>query len=322
MKKVAILTSGGDATAMNKTISSLVHFANKENIESYLVYGGYEGLYNNKILKADFNEVRTWSNLPGTKILSSRFPEFKDKKIREQCISNLKKLDIEALIVIGGDGSYIGALRLCEDGFNVLGLPGTIDNDVASSTYTIGFDSSLNQIVDRVNEIKSCMDSHSDIAIVEIMGRHCVDLTVFAAIATAADIVITYENFITPQKLLEKINDIRIKRPLGSIMVLVTELLLGTDKRPSLKDYKNYIETNSKHKTKINVLGYMQRGGKLTAMDSIRATMFAKRAIELVVKNKFGRIIGLDEFDVVDFPIVKAIKMTNPKRISLLKKFI
>lgn len=322
MKKIAILTSGGDATAMNKTISSLVYFAHKENIEAYLVYGGYEGLYKDNIILANLNEVRTWYNLTGTKIFSSRFPEFKDPIIRQQCILNLQNKDIDSLIVIGGDGSYIGALRLFEDGFNVIGLPGTIDNDVASSSYTIGFDSALNEIVDRIQEIKSCMESHSDVAIIEIMGRHCVDLTVFASIATASDIVITYENFLSPEKILNKINEIRNNRPTGSIVILVTELLLGIDGKPSLKDYKDYIEANSKNKIKINVLGYMQRGGKLTAMDSIRSTMMAQHAIELVVKNKFGRIIGVDEFQVVDYPILKAVKLTNPKRISLINKFI
>lgn len=322
MKKIAILTSGGDATAMNKTISSLVYFAHKLNMESYLVYGGYEGLYKNNIIKADLNEVRTWYNLTGTKILSSRFPEFKELNTRLQCISNLKNKDINTLVIIGGDGSYIGALRLFEDGFNVIGLPGTIDNDVASSSYTIGFDSSLNEIVDRIHEIKSCMESHSDVAIIEIMGRHCVDLTVFSGIATAADIVLTYENFLSPEKILNKIIDIRNVRPIGSIIILVTELLLGIDGKPSLKDYKDYVEKNSKNKVKINILGYMQRGGKLTAMDSIRSTMMAKHAIELISKNKFGRIVGLNEFEVVDYPILKAIKLVNPKRISLIKKFI
>lgn len=322
MRKIAILTSGGDATAMNKTISSLVYFANKANIEAYLVYGGYEGLYKNNIVKAELNEVRTWYNLTGTKIFSSRFPEFKESAIRSTCILNLKNKDIDTLVVIGGDGSYIGALRLHEDGFNVIGLPGTIDNDVASSSYTIGFDSALNEIVDRIHEIKSCMESHNDVAIIEIMGRHCVDLTVFASIATAADIVVTYENFLSPNEILNKITEIRNNRPTGSIIILVTELLLGVGDKPSLKDYKDYVEKNSKNKVKINVLGYMQRGGKLTAMDSIRSTMMAQHAIELIVKNKLGRIVGVNEFEVVDYPILKAIKLTNPKRIPLIKKFI
>lgn len=322
MKKIAVLTSGGDASSMNKALSSLAYFGSKQNIELYLVYGGYEGLYNNNIKKVDVEEIRTWSNLPGTKIFTSRFPSFSQKEVRQVCIQNLKNLGIEALIIVGGDGSYMGGLRLFEDGYNVIGLPGTIDNDVASTTYTIGFDSALNNIIDRVNNIKSCMQSHNHIGLVEVMGRHCVDLTVFAAMATDTDIVITNENFMKPEKVLAKINEIRAKRPFGAIMILVNEKLLGVNNKPSLKDYQTYIESNSNELIKINVLGYMQRGSKPSAMDCVRTTMMAERAIQLAKNNRYGRIVGVNEFKVVDYPITKALKMKNPKRISLIRKYI
>lgn len=323
MKRIAILTSGGDSPSMNKTINSLVKFAYNKGIEVFLVYGGYKGLYEENLKIADLEETRLWANLPGTKIFSSRFKEFQDESIREKCIDVLKKNEIDVLVVIGGDGSYMGAYKLSLQGFPVICLPGTIDNDIGSSEYTIGFDSSLNEIVDRINEIKSCMQSHSDIAFVEIMGRHCVDLTTFAGIATDADIVLTYETFMSPQKVLDKIKQIREIRPTGSIMVLVTELLLGYDKKPSLQDYKNFIESNSSDKVKLNVLGYMQRGAKPSAMDTLRATLMARKAIDLVSKNRFNKAIGIKNgFDAVDYDIKRAIKMKNPLRRNLIKRTI
>lgn len=321
MKKIAILTSGGDASTMNKCLTSFVNFAKKYDLEVYFVYGGYKGLYQNAIYKAIYNDVRTWTFLPGTKIYTSRFPEMKYQEVVDHAANNLRNRGIDCLIAIGGDGTYMGAQRLADVGINVLCLPGTIDNDIASTDYTLGFDTSLNTIVNRIKEIRSCMESHRDIAFIEIMGRHCVDLTVFAGIASDADIVITYENFLTPQQVLAKINELR-KTVLGAITILVTEKLLGVDGRPSLNDYRNYIEKYSHHKVKPNVLGYSQRGGSPTATDLVRASLMVHKCCELIQDGVYNKVIGISPTNqIVALNINEALSMSNPKRIDLIKKF-
>lgn len=322
MKKIAILTSGGDASAMNKCLSSFVYFTSKYDLEIYFVYGGYKGLYQDAIFKANYNEVRTWTFLPGTKIYTSRFPKFSDPAVSAVAAENLKRKGIDCLIAIGGDGTYMGAQKLYEQGVNVICLPGTIDNDVASTKYTLGFDTALNTIVNRIKEIRSCMESHRHIALVEIMGRHCVDLTVYAGMATEANILITNENYITPEEFLEKIKKVR-KTVNGSILCLVNEKLLGTDGKPTIEEYRDYVEKNSNEQVKINVLGYLQRGGEPTAVELIRCTKMVEKACELISKSEYGKVIGIgpttNEIEAYDIP--EALKMKNPPRIELIKKY-
>lgn len=323
MKKIAILTSGGDSSSMNKCLSSFVTFAQRYDLEIYFVYGGFKGLVRNTIYKANYNEVKTWYNLPGTKILSARFMEFKQQEYVDKAIENLKALDIDSLVVIGGDGSYNGALKLHNSGFNVIGMPGTIDNDVSSTKYTIGFDTSLNSIVKRIFEIKSCMNSHRHIAMIEIMGRDCVDLTVYAGMATEADILITNESKLTPKELMDEIKKIRTFNKSG-LVILVNEKLLGEKDLPPINEYKKYIEENSNELVKVNVLGYGQRGGVPSAMDLIRATQMTEKACECINNNEYGKIIGINEKEeIIAIDINDAINnFTNPKRIDLIKKYI
>ncbi|MCF0217884.1 MAG: ATP-dependent 6-phosphofructokinase [Malacoplasma sp.] len=320
MKRVAVLTSGGDASTMNKCLSTLVTYAAKFDCEIYFVKEGYKGLYENQIYKADLNETRSWWKLPGTKIYSSRFPQILDSGIKEQMAQNLEANQIDCLIVIGGDGSYKGASLLSSIGTNVICLPGTIDNDVTSTTYSIGFDTALNTIVNAITEIKSCMDSHQTIGFVEIMGRHCIDLTVFAAIATESDIIITPESFYTPQELLARINQLR-QTITRSLMVLYVENFLGTDNIPSAQEYVSYIHQNSKELVKKNVLGYMQRGGVPTAMDLYRSSLMCVAALKLINQNTYNKIIGIKN----DFPTVYGLKegleMKNPSRKGLIEVF-
>ncbi|WP_412032556.1 ATP-dependent 6-phosphofructokinase [Malacoplasma muris] len=322
MKKIAILTSGGDASTMNKCISSFATYAEKFNLEIYLVYAGFKGLVRNAIYKANNSEIKTWYNLPGTKILSARFMEFAEQENVDKAIDNLNQLGIDTLIVIGGDGSYKGALRLHQSGFNVIGLPGTIDNDITSTKYTIGFDTALNNIVTRINEIKSCMTSHRDTAMIEIMGRHCTDLTVYAGLATEANILITNENILSPSELLEKIQFIR-KTNKSGLIVLVTENLLGKNGIPSLEEYKQYIESNSRELIKINVLGYGQRGGSPSAMDLVRATQMVYKACECIQNNEYGKIIGLDESEnAIAYEIEEAVnKKQDSNNAQIINKF-
>lgn len=323
MKKIAILTSGGDSSSMNKCLSSFATYSKKFNYEIYFVYEGFKGLVENKIVKGDYLETKTWYNLPGTKINSARFVNFKDQKYVDIAVKNLKQHNIDCLIVIGGDGSYMGGLKLFKSNFNVICLPGTIDNDVASTKYTIGFDTSLNTIVTAINQIKSCMTSHKNVALIEIMGRNCSDLTVYSGLATEADIVITYENILTPEELLKNIKTVSETNKNG-IIILISENILGKNGVPSHNDYKKYIEENSNFELKINILGHLQRGGTPTAMDLVRTTMMTYKACECINYNEYGKIIAInDNEQIIAIDIEKGINdYKNTSKIDWIKKYI
>jgi 6-phosphofructokinase 1 len=176
IKKIGVLTSGGDAPGMNAAVRGVVRTALSEGLEVYGVYDGYLGLYEDRIKPLDRSSVSDVINRGGTFLGSARFPEFKEVEVREKAIENLKKHGIDALVVVGGDGSYMGAKKLTEMGYPCIGLPGTIDNDIAGTDYTIGYLTALNTVIDAIDRLRDTSSSHQRISIVEIMGRHCGDL--------------------------------------------------------------------------------------------------------------------------------------------------
>lgn len=174
VQKIGVLTSGGDAPGMNAAVRAVVRTALSKNIEVFGVYDGYLGLYNNKIKPLKRHDVSDMINRGGTFLGSARFPEFKEEAIRAKAIENLKEHGIEALVVIGGDGSYMGAKKLTEMGYPCIGLPGTIDNDIAGTDYTIGFHTALNTVLDAIDRLRDTCSSHNRISIVEIMDATAV----------------------------------------------------------------------------------------------------------------------------------------------------
>ncbi|MGL6297349.1 MAG: ATP-dependent 6-phosphofructokinase, partial [Plesiomonas sp.] len=183
IKKIGVLTSGGDAPGMNAAIRGVVRAALGEGLEVYGIQDGYLGLHQNRIRQLDRQSVSDVINRGGTFLGSARFPEFREEKVREESIANLRQHGIDALVVIGGDGSYMGAKKLTEMGFPCIGLPGTIDNDVAGTDYTIGYFTALETVLEAIDRLRDTSSSHQRISIVEVMGRHCGDLTLAAAIA-------------------------------------------------------------------------------------------------------------------------------------------
>ena len=191
IKKIGILTSGGDAPGMNSALIGAIRSGINANKEMYVIYDGYKGLIEGKIQKVNKDTFKDKMNQGGTVIKTARLPEFKELSVRQKAVEILRKEGIDALIVIGGDGSYMGAKKLTELGINCIGLPGTIDNDIASTDYTIGFDTALNTVVNEIDNIVDTSSSHHRCAVVEIMGNRCADLTLYAGIATNADIILS-----------------------------------------------------------------------------------------------------------------------------------
>ncbi|WCE29529.1 6-phosphofructokinase [Vibrio sp. SCSIO 43137] len=311
IKKIGVLTSGGDAPGMNAAVRGVVRTALSSGVEVYGVYDGYLGLYEDRIEKLDRSSVSDVINRGGTFLGSARFPEFKDEKIREKAIENLNKHGIEALVVIGGDGSYMGAKKLTEMGYPCIGLPGTIDNDIAGTDYTIGYLTALNTVIDAIDRLRDTSSSHQRISIVEIMGRHCGDLTLMSSIAGGCEYIITPERPWSKEELIESLQNGIAKGKKHAIITL-TELMM--DANELAKD----IEKATGRETRATVLGHIQRGGRPTAFDRVLASRMGNYAVHLLLEGHGGRCVGIQKETLVHHDIIDAIEnMKRPVRTDL-----
>ncbi len=311
VKKIGVLTSGGDAPGMNAAVRGVVRAALSDGLEVYGIYDGYLGLHQNRIEKLNRTAVSDIINRGGTFLGSARFPEFKDEKVREQAIQNMKMHGIDALVVIGGDGSYMGAKKLTEMGFPCIGLPGTIDNDIPGTDYTIGYLTALNTVVEAIDRLRDTSTSHQRISIVEVMGRHCGDLTLMASIAGGCEYLVTPETGLDKEQLIAKIKE-GIYRGKKHAIIAITELM--TD----VNELAKYIETETGRETRATILGHIQRGGQPRAFDRILASRMGAYAVELLLQGHGGRCVGIQREELVHHDIIEAIEtMRRPFRKDL-----
>ena len=302
VKKIGVLTSGGDAPGMNAAIRAVVRGALASDIEVYGIYNGYAGLVKNDIVKLTHKDVGGIINRGGTFLGSARLPEFKDPEIRKIGVANLLKHGIEALVVVGGDGSYIGALRLTEMGINCIALPGTIDNDIVSTDLTIGFDTALNTAVEAIDKIRDTSSSHARCNVVEIMGRHCGDLSMYASIGSGAEDVIIAEKEFDFERIVTQIEEGR-QRGKKHYLIVLAELL--RDAHNLAKE----IEARTEIEARATILGHIQRGGSPSAMDRVLASRMGAFAVELLQSGFGGRCVGIVENKLRHFEISKALAM-------------
>ena len=304
IKKIGVLTSGGDSPGMNAAIRGVVRTALSEGLEVYGVYDGYQGLYEDKIEKLDRRSVSDIINRGGTFLGSARFPQFREESVRAKAIENLNKHGIEALVVIGGDGSYMGAMKLTEMGYPCIGLPGTIDNDVPGTDYTIGYLTALNCVIESVDRLRDTSSSHKRISIIEVMGRHCGDLTMAAGIAGGAEYIIVPEKEYDEAKLVEDVVE-GIANGKKHSIIMVTEHI--TD----VHDLSKKIESHTGRETRATILGHVQRGGAPTAFDRVLASRMGVYAVDLLLEGHGGRCVGIQQDKLVHHDIIDAI---NNKR--------
>ncbi|UUD35886.1 6-phosphofructokinase [Mycoplasmopsis citelli] len=314
MRKIAILTSGGDAPGMNAAVAAIAKSAKANNLDPYVVLEGYKGLYYDQIEKADTLKLSNYASLGGTAIYSARFPEFKDPKVREVAIANLKKHNIDSLVVIGGDGSYMGAQTLHEAGVKTIALPGTIDNDIASSDITIGYDTALNTIVSAIDKIRDTANSHKRIMIVEVMGNQCGDLALYSGLATGAEMIITSEYRPSVSEIVQKAKELSMQPKRRSIVIVVSE------KGYNIKELEQEISQATGWATRINPLNHIQRGGQPSAQERINASLMGIKAVEYLVEGKSGLAIGILNSDIVATPILEALSMKNPAKSKAIAK--
>ncbi|MGL4253659.1 MAG: 6-phosphofructokinase [Fusobacteriaceae bacterium] len=297
MKKIAILTSGGDAPGMNTAIRAAAKYAMDLGMTVYGVKRGYSGMLNDEIFPIDSQYVSGIIDRGGTKLLTARCLEFKDPKFRAIAAANLKRRGIEGVIVIGGDGSYRGADLLSkEHGIKVVGLPGTIDNDIIGTDYTIGFDTCLNTILDAISKIRDTATSHERTILVEVMGRHAGDLALYSCMAGGGDGLLIPEMDNPIEMLALQIKDRRKSGKLHDI-VLVAE---GVGK---VSDIEEELKHKVNSEVRSVVLGHVQRGGAPSGFDRILATKMAVKAVEILVAGDGGVMVGMEGNKIVTHPI-------------------
>lgn len=304
IKKIGILTSGGDAPGMNAAIRSVIRAGLNAGLEMYVIYDGYKGIIDNKIEKVDRRYVADIINRGGTKIGTARLPEFAQSEVQDKAVEILNNYGIDALVTIGGDGTYKGALALSRKGIKCVAIPGTIDNDVASTDYTIGFATALQTVVDCIDKLRDTSSSHQRCSVIEVMGRYCGDLAVYASLASGSDIVISRENPMAEEDLFEEIKK-QLQMGKHHIMVLVTEKILN------VHELADKITKECNIEAKSEVLGRIQRGGTPVALDRYLASSMGVFAVDTLMNGQTGVCIGIVQNELVATPIEEALQMTN-----------
>jgi 6-phosphofructokinase 1 len=312
VKRIGVLTSGGDAPGMNAAVRAVVRKAIADGLEVYGVFNGYKGLVEDNIRQLGRHDVSEKLNRGGTFLGSARLPEFKEVAVREVAVANLKKHGIEALVVIGGDGSYMGAKKLTEMGINCIGLPGTIDNDISSTDFTIGFDTALNTIVDAVDRLRDTSSSHERCSVVEVMGRHCGDLALWAGISSGAELIVTSETGFDMDNIISKL---KVAKGHGKrhAIVVIAELITDVD------ELAKNIQAETGFETRATILGHIQRGGSPTPFDRVLASRMGAYAVELIQKGEGGRCVGLVDNELKHFDILEALDVPNKVDHKLYK---
>jgi len=302
MKKIAILTSGGDAPGMNAAIRAIVRIALDNGIEVMGVNRGYAGLINGELFPMDRHSVSDIVHRGGTILRTARCPEFKTEEGRKKAANVLKVFGIDGLVVIGGDGSFTGARLLSKLGVLTVGLPGTIDNDLAYTEYTIGFDTALNTVLDAINKLRDTSSSHERVSIVEVMGRHCGDLALYAGIAGGAEGIIVPEKEFDKDELCKTILEGKLKGK-NHNLILLAEGIGGAN------ELAKYVEEMTGIETRATILGHIQRGGSPSAFDRILASKMAAKAVEVLIEGKTARVVGVRDGKIIDEDLSYGIKV-------------
>jgi len=302
IKKIGVLTSGGDAPGMNACVRAVIRTGLSRGFEMYGIYDGYRGIMEKNIKPMNRHSVSEIINRGGTILGTARLPEFADPEIQKKGADILKNMGIDALIGIGGDGTYKGLAALSKLGVNTIGLPGTIDNDVASSDFTIGFDTALNTIVECVDRLRDTSSSHQRCSVIEVMGNHCGDLAAYAGLATGAELTITADTPMTKDNVIKYLQGQRAEGKKHAIIII-------SEKVTDVHEFAHEIEAKCGFETRAEVLGHMQRGGCPSASDRILASRMGVFAVELLAQGITSVCVGIVQNQLKYYDIIDALKM-------------
>ncbi len=301
-KRIAVLTSGGDAPGMNACIRSLVRSGIYNGFEMVGVVKGYNGLINNELVPLDKRSVGNIINRGGTMLHTARCLEFKTEEGQNAALEVIKKNNICGVVVIGGDGSFMGCRALTQKGIPAIGIPGTIDNDLAYTDYTLGFDTACNTVLDAISKIRDTMASHDRVSVIEVMGNRCGDLALYSGICGGAEYIIVPEIEWSIEGLCQRLEEGRKAGKTSSIVVVAE----GAAKGAMLEEE---IEKRTTMDTRTTVLGYIQRGGAPSASDVLLGSRFGTYAIDLIAKGIGGRCVGIKNNKIFDMDIIEACSM-------------
>ncbi|AEI40159.1 6-phosphofructokinase [Paenibacillus mucilaginosus] len=310
VKKIAVLTSGGDSQGMNAAVRAVVRSGLFHGLEVFAVQRGYAGLINDDIRPMDLRSVGDIIQRGGTVLQTARCKEFLTPEGQQLGADNLRKHGIDGLVVIGGDGSYQGANKLSKLGIKTMGLPGTIDNDIPFTDFTIGFDTAVSIVVDAINKLRDTMSSHERSSIVEVMGRHCGDIALYAGLASGAETIIVPEVGYDMDEISNRMAENFAQGKRHSI-IIVAEGVCGGDEIAAEITKRNGIEP------RVTVLGHIQRGGAPTHNDRILASSLGDFAVRKLIEGDSGKACGIIKGELTVTDIDKVVNTKKPFNMEL-----
>lgn len=310
INKIGVLTSGGDAPGMNAAIRAVVRTSVYSGLTPFGIYHGYDGLINNEIQEMDAGSVKHIIHQGGTILKSARSEEFKTKEGMQKAWENIQKHGLDALVVIGGDGTFTGAMRFGEKyNFPIVGIPGTIDNDIFGTDFTVGFDTAVNTVIDAVDKIRDTATSHNRLFFIEVMGRDAGFIAVYSGIAAGSEEILIPEKDRGIEQLFESLERTS-KRKKSSRLVIVAE----GDKNGSVYDLKDEVKKRfgDRYETKVTILGHVQRGGRPSCADRVLASRLGVTAVEALLDGRSNVMVGIRDRSECFTDFEKATKK-NPK---------
>lgn len=310
MKKIAVFTSGGDAPGMNACIRAVVRSTLYFGMEAVGVYRGYQGMIDGEFESMDAHSVSNILHLGGTMLRSARCEDFRTKEGRQQAYDNIKKEGIDAIVAIGGDGTFTGAHVFMEEfpDVKIVGCPGTIDNDLAGTDYTIGYDTALNTAMEAIDKIKDTANAHDRMFFIEVMGRDAGYIALNTGLATGAEIIMIPENVSTMGDLLRELENCYKSKKNSSIIVVAEGDEMGGAFDIAAKVKEKY----DRYEMRVSILGHMQRGGRPTCVERVRASRMGVEAVKALRDGKNGVMIGIMDDKITYTPFAKAIKSHEP----------
>jgi 6-phosphofructokinase 1 len=317
IKKIAVMTSGGDSPGMNAGIRAVVRACAFHNIECIGIYRGYEGMIDGDFISMDARSVKGIINKGGTILKSARSKEFRTKEGRAKAHAQLLKAGIDAFVVIGGDGSFTGAMIFNQEyDFPVMGIPGTIDNDIVGTTHTLGYDTALNTVVEVIDKIRDTASSHNRLFFIEVMGRDVGHIALNVGIGAGAEEILIPEEDLGLDRLVESLRRSKQTGKSSSIVVVAEGDKIGK----SVFELKDYVDEHmSEYEVRVSVLGHMQRGGAPSCFDRVLASRMGVKAVESLITGKSNYMVGLKN-DMMDLtPFDQAVKGKSKINMELLR---
>lgn len=317
IKKIGVMTSGGDSPGMNAAIRSVVRACAYHNVECYGIYRGYEGMIEGDFIQMDARSVKGIINKGGTILKTARSQEFRTKEGRAKAHEQLKEAGIDALVVIGGDGSFTGAMIFNQEfNFPVMGIPGTIDNDIYGTTHTLGYDTALNTVVEAIDKIRDTASSHNRLFFVEVMGRDVGHIALNVGVGAGAEEILIPEEDLGLDRLLESLRRSKQSGKSSSIVVVAEGDKIGKN----VFQLKDYVEENLlEYEVRVSVLGHMQRGGSPTCFDRVLASRMGVKAVESLLAGESNYMVGLKNDLMQLTPFDQAVKGKSKINMELLR---